>query len=53
MAVGKGRGRGEHSCGVDPILEQTSVAEVETEGEASGEAFLHVVVEVGAVVDLD
>lgn len=53
MAVGKGRGRGEHSCAVGPILGQTSEAEVETEGEALGEAFLRVVVEVGVVVDLD
>ena len=53
MGVGKGRGRGEHPRVVGSILGQTSEAEVETEGEALGEGFLRVVVEVGVVVDLD
>ena len=51
--VGKGLGRGEHPRAVGSILEPASEAEVETEGEGLGEGFLHVVVEVDAVVDLD
>ena len=53
MVVGKGQGQGEHPHAVGSILEQTSEAEVETEGEALGEGFLRVVVEVDVVADLD
>ena len=53
MVDGKGQGREEHPHAVGSILGQTPGAEVETEGEALGEGFSRVVVEVGVVADLD
>ena len=53
MVDGGGRGRGEHSCVVGPILAQISGAEAGTEGEALGEVFLRMAVEAGVAVDLD
>ena len=50
---GKGRGREGHPREVGSIPGRTRGAEVETEGEALGEVFFRVVVEVGVVADLD